>query len=148
MSAAISLRLCGSLTAISPANRRRVSGVRISCEMPASMVLRSRSSRSRLAAMRLTLRETRAISVGPSSGSGSGRLPTATLSTASAKSASGRDKRRANHSVAASKIASKTPSVNKSRIGTSPASTLRIGIPAHTARAPCSPSLSLIHTTG
>ena len=76
--------------AISTSRRRRVSGVRRSCEMPASSTARSASSLPRSATMRLKLSLTVRISTGPVSGSGAGGRPLPRSAAARESCASGR----------------------------------------------------------
>ena len=75
MSATMPARVASSRALISTPRRSRASGVRRSCETPASSSARSCSSWRRLAAIRLTPRLSVAISDGPCSGSGGGVSP-------------------------------------------------------------------------
>ncbi len=74
---------------ISVSSRRRASGVRRSCEMPASISARSASSCSRSVTIWLKLRLVSAATPMPRSGSGSGDCPEPTLRAAIASRANG-----------------------------------------------------------
>ena len=90
MSSTMPARVASSRASISMPSRSRASGVRRSCETPASSSARSCSSWRRLAAIRLTPRFSATISEGPFSGSGGGVSPRPTRSTVAASSRSGR----------------------------------------------------------
>ena len=75
MSATIPVRSASSRVPISTPRRSRASGVRRSCDTPASSTARSCSICRRLAVIVLKPRLTAAISEGPDSGSGGGVSP-------------------------------------------------------------------------
>lgn len=79
----------GRTRSLSTASFMRVSGVRKSCEMPASNTVRAVSSSHTGYAMRLTLRLRLANSAGPRSGSGGGSRPSPTTAVASASACRG-----------------------------------------------------------
>ena len=81
MSSIMPARVASSRASISMPRRSRASGVRRSCETPASSSARSCSSWRRFAIIRLKPRFRLAISDGPVSGSGGGVSPRPTRST-------------------------------------------------------------------
>ena len=90
MSDVIPVFSCGSAPAISSPRRRRASGVRRSCDTPASTSARSSSRRARSRAIWLKARETVWISAGPDSSSGAGIRPRPMSAAARVSAASGR----------------------------------------------------------
>ena len=90
MSATMPVRIDSSRRPSSMPRRRRASGVRRSCDTPASSTARSCSIWRRLAIIALKPRLTAAISEGPVSGSGGGVSPRPTRATAAVSSRSGR----------------------------------------------------------
>ena len=84
----------GSSRSISRLSCKRVIGVRRSCEIPASKVVRLSSSSRTSVAMVLKRRAKSASSAGPVSGSGSGNWPAPTWLAARAARASGTVMRR------------------------------------------------------
>jgi len=96
----------GRRTSISTASRSRASGVRRSCDTPASSTVRAASSSSTSRAISLKRRLKAAISRGPVSGRRSGVCPRPSDSAACCRRASGRVVRRASHHAAASDRAS------------------------------------------
>ncbi|MPN61609.1 hypothetical protein SDC9_209347 [bioreactor metagenome] len=98
---------------ISSARRSLVSGVRRSCETPASITARSRSRAARSSASWLKLAATVAISCGPSSARRGGRSPLPMTWAASTRRASGRLMRR--EMPTAPKIASSVAAADRPR---------------------------------
>ena len=90
MSSTIPSRAPASRPSISMPSRNRASGVRRSCDTPASSSARSCSSWRRFCVITLNPRFSVAISDGPLSGSGGGISPRPTRSTAALRSRSGR----------------------------------------------------------
>ena len=102
MSVVMPARSGSSAPLISSASLRRDRGVRRSCEIPASTIVRSRSMPARSLVMRLKAAATVRNSRGPSSGRGSGVKPLPTRRAALASADSGPAMRDAMSHAAAS----------------------------------------------